>query len=367
MQYVGFGKTGLKVSRFGLGCMRFPSDENKAIEMVRYALAHGVNYIDTAYAYGKSESIVGKAFENGYREKAILATKNPVWEISSHADFEKILDEELKRLNADYIDVYLLHDLNTKHWEYVQKYDGLTFIDKMVEKGKIKHKACSFHGPYDHFVTVVDSFDWEMVQIQLGILDDTFQAGVKGLKYASQKGLPVVVMEPLRGGALSDYVPDEVTKLVNEYSEKRSLIEWAFRWLYDMPEVTTVLSGTGTLEQLKENIAIFDKADFNVLSEQDREFISSIKDAFRKKYAVPCTGCEYCMPCPSGVNIPEIFNFYNLKKMTHHWVDGLLYQRNNILNKTDAGQCTECGECLEKCPQEIDIPARLKEAHAALT
>lgn len=323
MHYVDYGQTGLKVSRFGLGCMRFPKDENEAMQMVRYALDHGVNYIDTAYAYDSSEAIIGRALAEGYRKKAIIATKSPVWEISSHNDFEKILDEELKRLKTDYIDVYLLHDMNVKHWELVEKYDGLTFLDKMMEKGKIRHKGCSFHGPYEHFLKVVNAFDWEMIQIQLGILDEKFQAGTKGLKYAAQKGLAVVIMEPLRGGSLMRYAPSKVSQLINNYPEKRSLVEWAFRWLYNMPEVTTVLSGTSTMDQLKDNIRIFDQADYNVMSEKDMELINNVQKTFKEKYVVPCTGCEYCMPCPSGVNIPGIFSFYNMKEMTHHWVDSL--------------------------------------------
>ena len=249
----------------------------------------------------------------------------------------------------------------------MKKYDGFTFLDKMVQKGKIKHKACSFHGPYNHFLEVVDAFPWEMIQIQLGILDDDFQAGVEGLKYASKKGMPVVIMEPLRGGGLIQYAPSKVNQLIKNYPEKRSLVEWAFRWLYNMPEATVILSGTSTLEQLKQNIDIFNSAEFNVLSDNDLELVKKIKAAFMEKYKVPCTGCRYCMPCPANVSIPDIFKMYNTKEITHHWVDSLLYERNYVSKKIDATQCIECNQCVLHCPQGINIPIELKKAHKSLT
>lgn len=368
MQYMEYGKTGLKVSRFGLGCMRFPSDKTEAIKMVRYALDNGVNYLDTAYVYSDSEVITGKALKDGYRQKAVLATKNPVWNVRKHSDYEKFLDEELKRLGTDYIDVYLLHNMNHDHWISVKKYDGLTFLDKMLQKGKIRHKAFSFHGTVSAFNEIVDAYDWEMAQIQLNILDENQQAGVEGLKKAFDKGMAVVIMEPLRGGHLVNNVPEEVKRLVAEYPEKRSLIEWHFRWLYNKPEVTVVLSGTNSIGQLKENIAIFDKAACNVLSDRDIEMINNIKAAFESNASIGCTGCRYCMPCPNNVSIPEIFKLYNnLSIMKTHWVDKEMYTSNIIASGTGVDQCTECGLCMTHCPQELKIPERLREAHEALT
>jgi uncharacterized protein len=368
MQYVDYGKTGLKVSRFGLGCMRYPSDEADAINMVRYALDHGVNYLDTAYIYGESETVTGRALKDGYRKKAVLVTKNPVWEINSHQDFEKYLDIQLKRLGTDCIDVYLLHNMEHNNWLKVKKYDGFTFLDKMIQKGKILHKAFSFHGTVDAFKEVVDAFDWEMAQIQLNILDEFQQAGVEGLNYAAAKGMPVVIMEPLRGGHIINNVPPEVNKLVESYPEKRSLLEWSFRYLYDKPEATVILSGTNNIDQLKKNIEIFENAKSNVLSDEDKAFIANIRKAFEAKASIGCTGCKYCMPCPSKVNIPEIFKLYNsYSLMKSHWVDKEMYKNNIMPAGMGADQCTECGICMTHCPQGLHIPEELKTAHDGLT
>ncbi|MDR3601369.1 MAG: aldo/keto reductase [Desulfosporosinus sp.] len=364
MEYTQFGKTGLKVSRFGLGCMRFPSNEKDAIAMVRYAIDNGVNYIDTAYMYKDSEIITGKALKDGYRNKTLLATKSPIWNIGRHEDFEKYLDEELIRLGTDHIDVYLLHNLNPDHWETVKKFDGLTFLDRMVEKGKIRHKAFSIHGTLTAFKEIVDSFDWEMFQIQLNILDEIQQVGVEGLKYAAGKGMASVIMEPLRGGFLLNNVPVEVDALINQYPEKRSLIEWCFRWLYNMPEVSVILSGTSTLDQLKDNLRIFNNSVPNIMSEADQNLIKKVREAFESKNSIGCTGCKYCMPCPQGVSIPEIFKLYNsYQLMTSHWVDKGLYRNSLIPSRSGADQCAACGICLEQCPQGLDIPVLLKKVH----
>ena len=366
MEYVELGKTGLTVSRFGLGCMRFPSSAKEAEEMVRYALDHGVNYLDTAYAYPGSEDIVGRALRDGYRDKAVLATKCPVWKARSAADLEGFLDEELMRLGVEAVDIYLLHDMNTTHWEMARQFDALEFLDRMAEKGKILHRACSFHGPYHHFQTVLNAYDWEMIQIQLNILDEHNQAGREGLKDAAARGIPVVIMEPLRGGALTRFVPPPVRKLMKENPRSWSLVEWAFRFLTDNREVNVVLSGTSDLEQLKDNIRIFSQAPAGHLTDDDKAFLKKLQSAYEEAFAVACTGCGYCLPCPEGVAIPEIFAQYNMKRLTKHWVDGLLYQRNNMKNGTDASRCIECGRCEERCPQDIPIIEKLKEAHKKL-
>lgn len=367
MQFVDYGKTGLKVSRFGLGCMRYPSNTPEAIKMIRYALDNDVNYLDTAYIYGDSERVTGLALKDGYRNKAIVVTKNPSWNIHKYTDFETYLDEELKRLGTDYIDVYLHHNMNYENWAIVKKYDGLTFMDKMLEKGKIRHKAFSFHGTTALFKEVADAFDWEMAQIQLNILDECTQAGVEGLKYASGKGMAVVVMEPLRGGHILSDAPAEVKRLIDRYPEKRSLLEWSFRYLYDMPEVTVVISGTSTIEQLRQNIAICNNSGYNVLSGEDREFIKQIREAFEGKKSVGCTGCRYCIPCPENVDIPEIFKLYNsMNLMKTHWVDKEMYTSNLVSAGTGADRCTNCGACMKHCPQGLNIPERLKEAHRGL-
>jgi Predicted oxidoreductases of the aldo/keto reductase family len=364
MQYVKYGNTDMTVSRFGLGCMRFPEDIDESIEMVRYALDNGVNYIDTAYAYGDSEERVGKALKNGYRNKAYLVTKSPIWNMKRHEDFEKYLDEELKRLGTDYIDVYMLHNLGPDNWKKVNQFDGFSFLDKMIQKGKIRHKAFSFHGKLEAFKEIVDTFDWDMAQIQLNILDEYQQAGVAGLKYTAGKEMAVVIMEPLRGGHIISNCPDEAMELVNKYPQKRSMLEWAFRWLYNMPEVTTILSGTSTLEQLKGNIAIFENAEYNIMSGEDLELVKKIREAFENKNSIKCTGCRYCMPCPQKVDIPEIFKIYNNSTlMSTHWIDKMLYKNTILPVGTGVDRCVGCRQCEKHCPQGIDISNKLKAAH----
>jgi predicted aldo/keto reductase-like oxidoreductase len=368
MQYTELGKTGLRVSRLGLGCMRFPKSEQEAREMVRYAIDNGVNYLDTAYMYNDSEAITGKALRDGYRDRVLVATKSPIWKINRHEDFEKYLDEELVRLGTDYIDIYLLHNMNHNNWDRVRQYDGLTFLEQMVRKGKIRYKGFSFHGTLPAFKQVVDAFAWEMAQIQLNILDEKQQAGVEGLQYATAKGLAAVIMEPLRGGFMLGNVPDAVYALVNAYPEKRTLVEWCFRWLYNMPEISVILSGTSTLAQLKDNLRIFQEAVPGVMSAADQELIKKIREVFAAGNSIGCTGCRYCQPCPQGVSIPEIFSLYNSNQlMKTHWVDRGMYRDNILPAGSGADQCIACGICQEHCPQELEIPVLLKQVHAEFT
>ncbi len=381
MQYRKFGDLGFEVSVFGVGCMRLPVmekpdgskdysaiDEEEAIKMIRYAIDHGVNYFDTAYTYhgGNSEVVLGKALKDGYREKVKIATKLPLWQAESYEDFEKILDEQLKRLQVDTIDFYLLHALSKERWEKAKNLKVLDFLDKAVEAGKIRYPGFSFHDELDVFKEIIDSYDWKMCQIQLNILDMHYQAGVEGLKYAGSKGIPVVIMEPLRGGKLASNIPDDIQDMWNSAKIKRSPVEWAFRWLYNFPEVTVILSGVSTMEQLKENIEIFDKAVPNSMTDEELELVVKVKELYESKTKVNCTRCNYCMPCPSGVSIPEIFSLYNDASMFETVEEYANRYKNLIKEEKDASKCIECGNCEAECPQNINIIEKLKEANEAL-
>ncbi len=365
MQYTQYGKTEMKVSRLGLGGMRFSEDVDQMIRMVRYAIDHGVNYLDTAYLYPDSEAIIGKALTDGYRDKTYLVTKSPIWLIGNHADFEKYLDEELARLKTDHIDVYLFHNLYPDNWERVKKADGLVFLDKMIQKGKIRHKGFSIHGTTESFREIADSYDWDMSMIQLNILDAHQQVGLEGLRYGAQKGMAMAVMEPLRGGSIVNNAPAGVRELVAEHPEKRSLAEWCFRWLYDMPEVTVVLSGMNSLGQLKDNLRIFEDAMPGVMTGEDQSFIEKIRKIYESQKSIGCTGCGYCMPCPQGVAIPDVFRLYNSHQLTKpNPIDKQVYQC--LLGTSKADNCISCGMCLQHCPQELDIPNLLEQAHEEL-
>lgn len=382
MYYREFGNLGFKISTFGIGCMRLPLllqpdgstdpskiDEDEAIKMIRYGIDNGVNYIDTAYGYhgGNSEIVTGKALKDGYREKVKLATKLPVWLANSYEDFGKLLDEQLAKLQVDYIDFYLLHALNKNSWEKVKDMGVLEFLDKAVEAGKIKHPGFSFHDELPVFKSIIDSYDWKMCQIQLNFLDENYQAGVEGLRYAGSKNIPVVIMEPLRGGRLARNIPEDILKVWDSYHIKRSPVEWAFRWLYNFPEVTVILSGVSTMEQLKENIEIFKNAAPNSMTEEELELVAQVKAIYESRTKVDCTACNYCMPCPSGVDIPRIFSLYNTASMFNEYAEQSKHYERLIEENKDASNCVECSQCEGACPQNIAIIDMLKEAHEALT
>ena len=374
MQYVPFDSLGFDVSRFGIGTMRLPTkskkiDETQAIELIRHGIDKGVNYIDTAWPYHseQSEPLVGKALLDGYRERVRLTTKSPLWLCEKYEDYEKFLDEQLEKLATDCIDFYLLHALDKARWKKHREMGVLNFLDDMVKKGKIKYPAFSFHDDYDTFVDIVDSYDWKMAQIQLNILDEDNQATVKGLTYAGKKGIPVVIMEPLKGGKLALDDNPAIRSIYDRYPEKRSSVEWAFRWLYRFPEVTVIISGVSNLDQLKENLEIFDRVDMGPLNEEEKNIYQQVQEYYRQKMRVDCTACRYCLPCPQGVAIPDIFGQYNDSYMYDDlgWPVGRY--RSMMSNKNGADACIECGECESHCPQNIDIIEKLKEAHQWLT
>lgn len=382
MEYRKFGDLGFEVSTFGFGCMRLPLevqpdgttdpakiDEQEAIKMIRYAIDKGVNYLDTAYPYhgGNSELLLAKALKDGYREKVKIATKLPVWLVESYEDFEKLLDEQLAKLEVEYIDFYLLHALSKDRWDKIKELGVLDFLDQAVASGKIKYPGFSFHDELPVFKEIIDSYDWKMCQIQLNILDQDYQAGVEGMRYAASKGIPVVIMEPLRGGRLAHNVPEDVKALWDQAETKRSPVEWAFRWLYNFPEITVILSGVSTMEQLKDNIEIFSRSAPNSMDEKELELVRKVKELYDSKIKVGCTGCNYCVPCPSGVEIPHIFSIYNDYSI-FGGAEEFKERYKGLMNEgKDASNCVECGQCESECPQHISIIDKLKEAHEVLT
>ncbi|MBE3090086.1 MAG: aldo/keto reductase [Actinobacteria bacterium] len=377
MQYIKFGKQDFNVSRFGMGCMRMPSkiisegkrkiDEDESIKMIRYAIDHGVNYFDTAYAYGDSELVVGKALSEGYREKVKLATKLPSWEIKSYGDFNKYLDEQLKRLQVEFIDIYLLHAMRQTYWENYKKLDVFKFLDEAKKQGKIVCAGFSFHDQLALFKEIVDCYNWDMCQIQLNYLDEHMQAGLEGLHYSASKSLPVVIMEPLKGGSLVNNLPSEVTELLKEDGSGINPVRLALRYLYSLPEATVILSGVSSMEQLKEDIEIFNSMPSGPLNDKELMLINRVRDLIKSKIVIGCTGCGYCMPCPSGVAIPDLFKLYNDVCMFNQLkVSKIFYQDVFISGKKDASQCTECEHCEEKCPQRLEIIKGLKDVRKLL-
>ncbi len=374
MQYVDFKHDGKKVSRFGLGCMRLPKmedengksvmDEAEAIKLIRKAIDSGVNYIDTAYIYPDSEVVVGKALKDGYREKVILATKLPVGSCKEKADLEKYYKEEVERLGVDHIDVYFLHNLHKTTWAKVLEFDALEFMQNLKNEGKISYIAVSMHEGYEHFEMVMDYFKWDLAMIQYNYYDKFNQAGIKGLKYASAKGIPVVTMESLHGGMLSNNVPQSVQDAFKGWNEDKSDAEKSFMWIYNQPEATIILSGVSTIEQLDENLKIFADAKPGILTEEDEKRYDKAREEWLKFVNIECTECGYCMPCPAKVNIPGIFKQWNdfAKAPDQKWLYNILF----VQTGQGAELCVNCGKCSKACPQKFDIPARLKEANEAM-
>ncbi|MCK4990011.1 MAG: aldo/keto reductase, partial [Bacteroidales bacterium] len=327
MRRTTFGLTGLQVSPLGFGCMRFPVidndnsriDEEQAMEMVHYAIDNGINYFDTAYPYhgydfsigGASEPFLAKALKNGYREKVYIATKLPSWLIESKEDMERFLNEQLERLNTSHIDFYLLHALDRMNWEKLLRFGVLDFLDKALETGKISYAGFSYHDETELFKEIVDAYDWTFCQIMYNYYDEHFQAGKEGLNYAARKGLAVVAMEPLRGGALVDGLPEDARKILQDAVPGRSEVDWAFRWLWKQADVSVVLSGMSTLEQVLENLELGHSFSDGLWTLEEGKAIDQVNQVIKKLQRVNCTDCGYCMPCPEGVNIPRNFSLCN--------------------------------------------------------
>lgn len=378
MQYRKFGSLDWEVSALGFGAMRLPvldDDSSKineplATAMIRKAIDSGVNYVDTAYPYHQeqSERFVGRVLKDGYREKVRLATKMPSWLVKEQADFDRLLEEQLKRLDVDQIDFYLLHALNAQHWQKFQKLDVFSWAEKRMAEGLFGHLAFSFHDDYPVFESIVKGYDnWTMAQIQYNFIDINYQAGQKGLKLAADQGLAVVVMEPLRGGRIAKNPPPPPIAEVWQKSDRDwTPAAWALQWVWDQPEVSLALSGMSTMEQVEENLVTASESEVGKLTKEDQELVRQARDAFSSLGPIPCTQCEYCLPCPNGVAIPRVFSIYNDAVAYDSWGHSRWVYNSQLKAEVKADNCIECGECEEVCPQNIQIIDWLATAHEKL-
>lgn len=380
MKYRKFGKLDWKASALGFGCMRLPQvdqdmshlDEEESVRIIRYGIDNGINYLDTAapYAMGNSEKVVGKALGDGYRQKVRLATKLTPFFVNSSDEFQRFFEGQLERLQTDKIDLYMLHGMNRKCWDMFKEWNAIEFIEGLMAKGLVDHIGFSFHDELPVFKEIVDYYDnWDFCQIQYNYMDIDRQAGLRGLKYAAEKGLAVVVMEPLRGGLLTKRPPEAVSRIWESAPIKHGLAEWGLLWLWNQPEVSLVLSGMSSMQQVAENLAAAAVSGVGKLTEEEEAIVRKVRDAYRGLTPVPCTGCGYCMPCPNGVEIPTVFDVYNECVMYDDYRIGVMRYMGGIMGIEEnqrASSCVECGECMEKCPQQIPVPERLKDAHEKL-
>lgn len=357
-----------QLSQLGFGCMRFNKDDREVEKQIAYAVENGVNYFDTAYAYPNSEERLGRVLAaGGYRDKVSIATKMPTYLINKPGGFDQMFYTQLKRLQTDHIDYYLMHMLsNVGEWERVCNLGILDFIDQKKKNGQIRNLGFSYHGGLREFKDLIDIYDWDFCMIQFNYLDENNQAGKSGLEYAASKGLPVMIMEPLRGGKLVNKLPKEAMKIWEHTSLKRSPAEWALRWVWNHPAVTTVLSGMNSMEMVEENIRIASEAKADDLSSADLALYEQVRNIILGKETVPCTGCNYCMPCPQGVDIPMCFTCYNDKKSgIESGMSAEFFYIQRAYNH-QASLCIECGKCEKHCPQGIAIRKELKKVKTEL-
>lgn len=368
-------RKGNEISQLGFGCMRFTKkgnafDFDKAEKEVMQAVRAGVNYFDTAYIYTGSEELMGKIFKkNGVREQIHIATKLPQYMLRSIDAVERTFREELKRLQTDYIDYYLMHMFTDIHeWKNLRHIGIEDWIAGHLADGSIRNIGFSYHGDQDMFLKILDAYDWDFCQIQYNYLDEHSQAGRRGLDAAYKKGIPVIIMEPLRGGKLVNMLPKEAHEAIAKSDRGYTAAEWGLRWLWDQPGVTCVLSGMNSSEMVAENIRIASEMTVGQFTETDFQTIEEIRKAIRKKEKVGCTGCRYCMPCPKGVDIPGIFHYYNLSSIEKKSTTRREFARNMGLRKDScmASQCIKCGKCEKHCPQHIAIREKLQEADRVL-
>ncbi|MBN1304188.1 MAG: aldo/keto reductase [Anaerolineales bacterium] len=387
MQYRKMGSLEWEVSALGFGCMRLPArkfslmgvDTSRSVKIIRSGIDQGINYVDTAWFYhlGESEKVLGQALQDGYRDKVKLVTKLPMILVRKTEDFDRFLKDQLVRLQTDCIDIYLFHAMNIGQFEKMKR---LGLIDKMEEakrQGRIRHIGFSFHDTQPVFRKIIDYYDWDMTQIQYNYMDTGIQATTDGLEYAHSKGIAVVIMEPIKGGTLAN-PPEKAMEVIRSSSSRHTPVDWALQFLWNRPEVATVLSGMGNQQMVDENCASADHSGVDSLNQEEEAVIARLAEIYRQKLLVPCTACGYCMPCPAGVNIPQNFAILNTISLEtnrwRRWTTARGYKKlaaskdhfDREKSNGNASMCVDCGKCLEKCPQEIDIPVELVKTHAIL-
>ena len=378
VKYRKFGKTGWKVSALGFGLMRLPMlpdakgdedfDEKESIKIIRYGIDNGINYLDTAYMYhgGLSEVTLGKVLKDGYREKVKIADKLPVHLVKEPSDFDKILKEQMERIDVDHIDFYMFHGIGSSSLGKIKELGLFEKMEAAKADGRIGHIGFSFHDNTEAFKEVVDAYDkWEFCQIQHNYMDTQNQAGTEGYEHAAKKGIPIIIMEPLLGGRLAR-VPKEVEEVFRSYNKEHTPAFWALNWIWNKPGVVMILSGMSAFEQVEENIKTASESGINILSEEELKLFGVAEEKFRARKSIPCTSCKYCMPCPQGVNIPRNYELYN---------DAIIYDELGtpqwmyefqVKESERADKCDQCRECEPKCPQEIKTSEHMEKVHKKL-
>ena len=373
MQYRLIKKTGDEIFPLGFGAMRLPLkngkiDRQKAKELIYHAIDQGVNFIDTAYLYGDSETFLGEILQGEYKDKIKLSTKLPTINVRKYDDMEEILAEQLKRLQRDSIDYYFIHAVDLKAMNRLFKKDLAKFLKKAQSEGKIRHVGFSYHGPKEEFPSLIDAYDWDVVMVQYNYFDENVQASVEGIEYAASKDMGIFIMEPLKGGILAGKMPGEAEEIFKKANPNKSNAQWAMEWVLNNRNVTCVLSGMNSFEQLDENLEIAHKTTPLSMSFEDLETVELVKRVMRNSLKINCSTCGYCMPCPQGVNIPECMKIYNEKYLFNHkgfinpsFMDYYQYVGGIMGSSGNAGKCNGCGRCLRKCPQKLDIISELKK------
>ncbi|MBR5468370.1 MAG: aldo/keto reductase [Firmicutes bacterium] len=369
MKYRKLGNTGIEISALGFGCMRFPLKEDSTIdkekvrELIKYAVENGINYIDTALTYhnGTNEKVLGEVLkEEGLRDKIYLGTKLPVWKAENEEHLEQIFEDQLASLQTDYLDLCFLHNMDYGNWETAKRLNVLDLFDRKIKEGKIRHIGFSCHGDFNNFKEICDAYNWEFCLLQFNYMDYDYQAGIAGVEYAAEKGLGLMIMEPLKGGQLAKQPPESVQKIWDRANKERSAARWGLAYLYNKAEVSCVLSGMNDMDMLKENIETAEMYDIGCLSEEELALYPEVKAEYEKLIKIPCTRCQYCIPCPMDVDIPANFEYYNMGHMYNSIESSRnFYNRPYFLTRKST-RCIGCGVCIEKCPQHLNIPEYLK-------